>query len=105
MLTYLILFTELANRACCHRTTAWPPPRPSHLLGHDNIVRVRLNKGEGDELYVRVHHTFEVELKKNLTVRIDPEYAFVFPFEEELKLTKMDKPELNEAQVSAAAAG
>jgi iron(III) transport system ATP-binding protein len=76
----------------------------SHLLGHDNIVRVRLNKGEGDELYVRVHHTFEVELKKNLTVRIDPEYAFVFPFEDELKLTKMDKPELNEAQISAAAA-
>jgi len=50
----------------------------SHLLGHDNIVRARLGNGEGQDLYVRVHHTFEVELKKNISARIDPEYAFVY---------------------------
>jgi len=50
----------------------------SHLLGQDNIVRVRLGKGHGNELYVRVHHTFEVELKKDISATLDPEYAFVF---------------------------
>ena len=51
----------------------------SHLLGHDNIVRVRIGEGSGDDLYVRVHHTFEAELKRSFRARIDPEYAFVFP--------------------------
>jgi iron(III) transport system ATP-binding protein len=50
----------------------------SHLLGHDNIVMARFGNNEGDVLYVRVHNTFEVELKKNLSARIDPEYAFVY---------------------------
>ena len=52
--------------------------RSSHLLGHDNIVRVHLPGSQHKELYVRIHRTFEVELKKSLTARIDPEYAFVF---------------------------
>jgi iron(III) transport system ATP-binding protein len=56
----------------------------SHLLGHDNIVRARLNEGGGDDLYVRVHHTFEAELKSNFSARIDHEYAFVYPMGEEL---------------------
>ncbi len=51
----------------------------SHLLGHDNIVRVGIPGSSHKELYVRIHRTFEVELKKSLTARIDPEYAFVFP--------------------------
>jgi iron(III) transport system ATP-binding protein len=50
----------------------------SHLLGHDNIVMARIGNNEGEVLYVRVHNTFEVELKKNLSARIDPEYAFVY---------------------------
>ncbi len=50
----------------------------SHLLGHDNIIRVRLKSGGHDELYVRVHHTFEVELKKDISATVDEEYAFVF---------------------------
>ncbi len=50
----------------------------SRILGHDNIVRVRTNATK-QELYVRVHHAFEVELKKQITARIDPAYAFVFP--------------------------
>lgn len=54
----------------------------SHLLGHDNIVRARLGEGSGDDLYVRVHHTFEAELKSNFSARIDHEYAFVFPLGE-----------------------
>ena len=56
----------------------------SHLLGHDNIVRGRLGNYEGEEVYVRVHHTFEVELKKTLSARIDPEYAFVYTIDSEL---------------------
>jgi len=60
----------------------------SHLLGHDNIVRVRLPEGEHRELYVRIHRTFEVELKKDLTARIDPEYAFVFPVTESPQAVK-----------------
>ncbi|HER26310.1 MAG TPA: ATP-binding cassette domain-containing protein, partial [Rhodospirillales bacterium] len=51
----------------------------SHLLGHDNIVRVHISGQDGNELYVRIHRTFEVEMKKSLRARIDPEYAFVFP--------------------------
>jgi iron(III) transport system ATP-binding protein len=56
----------------------------THLLGHDNIVRVRLNGtgGQGQELYVRVHHTFEPELSKRITAGIDAEYAFIFPLDE-----------------------
>lgn len=59
----------------------------THLLGHDNIVRVRLKNGaanetQGKELYVRVHHTFEPELSKRITAALDPEYAFIFPLEE-----------------------
>jgi len=61
----------------------------SHLLGHDNIVRVRI-AGDSKELYVRIHRTFEVELKKSLTARIDPEYAFVFPATESPKAAKQD---------------
>lgn len=55
----------------------------SHLLGHDNIVRVRLSNGEGNELYVRVHNTFEAELKKNISARVGDDYSFVFPLDEE----------------------
>ena len=59
----------------------------THLLGHDNIVRVRLgrdfgNEDSGKELYVRVHHTFEPELSKRITAGVDPEYAFIFPLDE-----------------------
>ena len=53
-----------------------------HILGHDNIVRARLGTGGAEALYIRVHHTFEVELKKNFSARIDPEYAFVYSAEE-----------------------
>jgi iron(III) transport system ATP-binding protein len=59
----------------------------SHLLGHDNIVRVKLNARGGKELYVRVHHTFEAELKKSFTAKLDHEYAFVFPLNEKLEKT------------------
>ncbi len=56
----------------------------THLLGHDNIVRVRLSdesgaKEEEKELYVRAHHTFEPELSNRITAGVDPEYAFIFP--------------------------
>ena len=54
----------------------------SHLLGHDSIVRARLDNGKGGEVYVRVHHTFEVEFKENLSAKIDPEYAFVYAIDE-----------------------
>lgn len=50
----------------------------SNLLGRDNIVRARLCNSEMEDVYIRVHHTFEVEFKKNLSARIDPEYAFVY---------------------------
>ncbi len=58
----------------------------THLLGHDNIVRVRLkgdaaNEDNGKELYVRVHHAFEPELSKRITAGVDPEYAFIFPLD------------------------
>ena len=57
----------------------------THLLGHDNIVRVRLtgNGGQGQELYVRIHHAFEPELSKKITAGVDPEYAFIFPKNQE----------------------
>ncbi len=56
----------------------------THLLGHDNIVRVRLSdetgaKEEEKELYVRAHHSFEPELSNRITAGVDPEYAFIFP--------------------------
>ena len=54
----------------------------THLLGHDNIVRVRLDGDAGKELYVRIHHTFEPELSKRITAGVDPEYAFVFPLDD-----------------------
>ncbi len=58
----------------------------THLLGHDNIVRVRLpdtmeGKEKGKELYVRAHHTFEPELSNRITAGVDPEYAFIFPID------------------------
>ncbi|MBF0280713.1 MAG: ABC transporter ATP-binding protein [SAR324 cluster bacterium] len=55
--------------------------RSSHLLGHDNIVRVRV-QGVSKELYVRVHHSFEIELAKQITARLDPEYTFVYALDE-----------------------
>ncbi len=51
----------------------------THLLGHDNVVRVKLASGEGGEIYVRVHHAFEPELAHGIKATIDPDYAFVFP--------------------------
>ena len=56
----------------------------THLLVHDNIVRVRLSdetgaKEEEKELYVRAHHSFEPELSNRITAGVDPEYAFIFP--------------------------
>jgi iron(III) transport system ATP-binding protein len=59
----------------------------THLLGHDNIVRIRLrgdppDEYNGKELYVRAHHTFEPELSKRITAGVDPEYAFIFPLDE-----------------------
>ena len=50
----------------------------SHLLGHDNIIRARIGNSDGEDVYIRVHHAFEVEFQKNLSARIDPEYAFVY---------------------------
>jgi len=59
----------------------------THLLGHDNIVRVKLTADtvapEERDLYVRIHHTFEPELSKRITGGVDPEYAFIFPMDEE----------------------
>ena len=59
----------------------------THLLGHDNIVRVRLSdesgaKEEEKELYVRAHHNFEPELSNRITAGVDPDYAFIFPTDE-----------------------
>jgi len=65
----------------------------SHLLGHDNIVRVQLENGGSRELYVRVHHTFEIELQTDITARIDPEYAFIFPTEESRRIISARPPE------------
>ena len=53
----------------------------THLLGHDNIVRVRMISDATRELYVRVHHAFEPELAHGIKATIDPDYAFVFPAE------------------------
>ena len=55
----------------------------THLLGHDNIVRVRLtndieNGANKNELYVRVHHAFEPELSRLITAGIDPRYTFIY---------------------------
>ncbi len=76
----------------------------SHLLGHDNIIRVRLTNGSHEELYVRVHHTFEVELKKSISAKVDSEYAFVFPSDgesEHLTLAAMDNPDIDPNRVLA----
>ena len=56
----------------------------THLLGHDNIVRVKLSEERGvskseTELYVRVHHAFEPELSNRIMAGIDPEYSFIYP--------------------------
>jgi iron(III) transport system ATP-binding protein len=63
----------------------------THLLGHDNIVRVVLtadNVATGErDVYVRIHHTFEPELSQRFTGNIDPEYAFIFPMGEAGELT------------------
>jgi len=72
-------------------------------MGHDNIVRVRLGNGEGEDLHVRVHHTFEAELKESFSCRLDHEYAFVFPLDAESEYTNtelMDAPTSEE--ISAA---
>jgi len=58
----------------------------THLLGHDNLVRVRLkgdaeNGHDSKELYVRIHHTFEPELSTSITAGVDSEYAFIFPLD------------------------
>ncbi len=76
----------------------------THLLGHDNIVRVRLagNGGEGQELYVRIHHTFEPELSKRITAGVDPEYAFIFPMDEEGGSTGAGNGEVSASQPEAA---
>jgi iron(III) transport system ATP-binding protein len=56
----------------------------THLLGHDNIARVRLSSdgGAGRDMYARVHHLFEPEFSHRIEARIDPAYAFVFPLED-----------------------
>ncbi len=57
----------------------------THLLGHDNIVRVRLTADnvapEERNLYVRIHHTFEPELSKRITADVEADYAFIFPLD------------------------
>ena len=58
----------------------------THLLGHDNIVRLRLtidieNSIINNELYVRVHHAFEPELSRLITAGVDPKYTFIFALE------------------------
>ncbi|MBC8337561.1 MAG: ABC transporter ATP-binding protein [Rhodospirillales bacterium] len=70
----------------------------THLLGHDNIVRVRLGGDEdnGKELYVRVHHAFEPELSKRITAGLDPDYAFIFSLDENGE--ESGQKTLNEAQ-------
>ncbi len=71
----------------------------THLLGHDNIVRVRLtgNGGEGQELYVRIHHAFEPELSKRITAGVDTEYAFIFPLDKSgAGTTPVSQPEAAE---------
>lgn len=73
----------------------------SHLLGHDNIVRVKLENGGNQELYVRVHHTFEIELQKDISARIDPEYAFIFPTEESRKIVNELPLEFDEEYTEA----
>lgn len=50
----------------------------THMLGHDNIVRVCLPGRADKDLYVRVHRTFEAELHTRFSARLDADYAFVF---------------------------
>jgi len=71
----------------------------THLLGHDNIVRVRVggDGSSGQELYVRVHHTFEPELAPGINAVIDSEYAFVFPANEPGKKYSLAPPGESEA--------
>lgn len=68
----------------------------THLLGHDNVVRVRLANDEKCELYVRVHHAFEPELAYGIKATIDPDYAFVFSADERNLSTIDLSPEATE---------
>ncbi len=72
----------------------------THLLGHDNIVRVRLDGGAGKELYVRIHHAFEPELSKRITASIDPEYAFVFPLDQPGNMAGTGYPSVSQPQAA-----
>ena len=51
----------------------------THLLGHDSLMRVRLDTEPIDtEYHVRVHNEFDPALIYPITAKIDPEYTFVF---------------------------
>ena len=51
----------------------------THLLGHDSLMRVRLDQEKnGTEYHVRVHSEFDPGLIYPITAKIDPEYTFVF---------------------------
>ncbi len=73
----------------------------THLLGHDNIVRARIIGG-GPEFYVRIHHTFEPELRHRIEARIDPEYAFVFPLGEDSDAGRSQWPDSPAFETTAA---
>ncbi len=77
----------------------------TQLLGHDNIVRVRLKSDPADasggkELYVRVHHAFEPELSKRITAGVDPEYAFIFPLDDDEGGAGAEYTKVSEAQAA-----
>ena len=78
----------------------------THLLGHDNIVRVALTAdnvpASERDVYVRIHHTFEPELSQQITAGIDPEYAFIFPTDEEGESTGTGNRLLSVSQPEAA---
>ena len=51
----------------------------THLLGHDSLMRIRLDKDDNQsEYHVRVHNEFDPALIYPITAKIDPEYTFVF---------------------------
>jgi len=78
----------------------------THLLGHDNIVRVALTADnvapDERDVYVRIHHTFEPELSKRFTGGVDPEYAFIFPMDEEGRSTEASNGTGSASQSEAA---
>ena len=78
----------------------------THLLGHDNIVRVALTADnvapDERDVYVRIHHTFEPELSKRFTGGVDPEYAFIFPMDKEGRSTEASNGTGSESQSEAA---